>query len=191
MGGQFLDVVESARSWDGVSTQDQIERAERVIRYKSAKYTVEHPLLVGATAGGAAADDVSALSRYGLDLGQAFQLRDDLLGVFGDPAATGKPAGDDLREGKRTVLVAHALAGTDDAGRALIADRLGDPGLQVTEVEALRSVIVDSGAVDAVEAEITRLADSARMALKSATGLTTEGVEVLDALIDSSTARAH
>jgi geranylgeranyl diphosphate synthase type I len=191
MGGQFLDVVESARSWDGVSTQDQIERAERVIRYKSAKYTVEHPLLVGATAGGAADDDVSALSRYGLDLGQAFQLRDDLLGVFGDPAATGKPAGDDLREGKRTVLVAHALAGTDEAGRALIAGRLGDPGLQTHEVEALRVVIVDSGAVDAVEAEITRLADSARMALKSATGLTREGVEVLDALIDSSTARVH
>ena len=70
----------------------------------------------------------AALSRYGLDLGQAFQLRDDLLGVFGDPAATGKPAGDDLREGKRTVLVAHALAGADDAGRELVETAPRRPG---------------------------------------------------------------
>jgi geranylgeranyl diphosphate synthase type I len=191
MGGQFLDVVESARSWEGMSTHEQIERAERVIRFKSAKYTVEHPLLVGATAGGACADDVAALSRYGLDLGQAFQLRDDLLGVFGDPVATGKPAGDDLREGKRTVLVAHALAGADSAGRALIERRLGDPGLQADDVEDLREAITASGAVDTVEAEITRLADTARTALKSTQGLTAEALDILDALIDSSTARVH
>ena len=80
-----------------------------MIRYKSAKYTVEHPLLIGATAGGAPAATCGRLSDYGLALGEAFQLRDDLLGVFGDPEATGKPAGDDLREGKRTVLVAQAL----------------------------------------------------------------------------------
>jgi geranylgeranyl diphosphate synthase type I len=191
MGGQFLDVVESARSWDGMSTQERIERAQHVIRFKSAKYTVEHPLLVGATAGGASVEDVAALSRYGLDLGHAFQLRDDLLGVFGDPAATGKPAGDDLREGKRTVLLAHALAGADDAGRTLIERRLGDPGLREDDVAALRCAITDSGAVDAVEAEITRLAGTARMALKSRTGLTAEALDVLDALIDSSTARIH
>jgi geranylgeranyl diphosphate synthase type I len=191
MGGQFLDVVESARSWDEVPTQQRIERAERVIRYKSAKYTVEHPLLIGATAGGASGDDLAALSRYGLDLGHAFQLRDDLLGVFGDPATTGKPAGDDLREGKRTVLVAHALAGTDEAGRRLVGERLGDPMLGVDDIEALRRVISDSGAVDAVEADITRLADSARTALKSTSGLTVEAVDVLDALIDSATSRQH
>ena len=76
MGGQFLDVVESVRSWEGLSTAERIERASRVIRYKSAKYTIEHPLLIGATAGGAGQDDLAALSRYGLDLGHAFQLRD-------------------------------------------------------------------------------------------------------------------
>ncbi len=191
MGGQFLDVVESARSWDGMETDERIARAERVIRYKSAKYTVEHPVLIGASAGGAGADDLAALSAYGLDLGQAFQLRDDLLGVFGDPATTGKPAGDDLREGKRTVLVAHTLAGTDDAGRDALARGLGDADLDDGTVEALRAVITDSGAVAAVEADITRLAGSAREALKSATGLTDDGAEVLDALIDSATSRTY
>jgi geranylgeranyl diphosphate synthase type I len=191
MGGQFLDVVESVRSWDGMTTKERVERAERVIRFKSAKYTVEHPLLIGATAGGATADDLASLSRYGLDLGHAFQLRDDLLGVYGDPGTTGKPAGDDLREGKRTVLIAHALAGTDDAGRALIEQRLGDPTLDATAVEALRRAITASGAVDAVEAEITRLAGSARMALKSTASLDSAARDVLDELIDSATARTY
>jgi geranylgeranyl diphosphate synthase type I len=190
MGGQFLDVVESVRSWEGLSTAERIERASRVIRYKSAKYTIEHPLLIGATAGGAGAADLAALSRYGLDLGHAFQLRDDLLGVFGDPAATGKPAGDDLREGKRTVLIAHTLEGADAHGRAVVEAGLGRPDLDAAGVEAMRRVIVDSGAVDAVEAEIAGLADAARLALKSTSGLADEPLDVLDALIDFSTARS-
>lgn len=191
MGGQFLDVVESARSWDEVPTAERIERAERVIRFKSAKYTVEHPLLIGATAAGADEQDRAALSRYGLSLGHAFQLRDDLLGVFGDPAATGKPAGDDLREGKRTVLIAHALAGADEAGRSLLEDGLGDPALEAEAVERLREVIAASGAVDAVEADIARLAGQARMALKSTRDLEPEAVGVLDQLIDSATTRDY
>ena len=85
----------------------------RVLRYKSAKYSVERPLHVGAALAGGSPSTVEALSAYGLPLGEAFQLRDDLLGVFGDPEVTGKPAGDDLSEGKRTVLVALALAGLD------------------------------------------------------------------------------
>ena len=172
-------------------TDERVARAERVIRFKSAKYTVEHPLLIGATAGGADDDDLGALSRYGLDLGQAFQLRDDLLGVFGDPAATGKPAGDDLREGKRTVLVARALDGADDAGASLLESRLGDTGLDLAAVDELRAVIADSGAVDAVEADIARLADSSRMALKSTRRLDPAAVEVLDRLIDTATTREH
>jgi geranylgeranyl diphosphate synthase type I len=190
MGGQFLDVVESARSWDGLTTAERVERASRVIRYKSAKYTIEHPLLIGATAGGASEPDLVALSRYGLDLGHAFQLRDDLLGVFGDPAATGKPAGDDLREGKRTVLIAHTLEGADERGRAVMEAGLGRPDLDEQGVAEMREVIVGSGAVDAVEAEIARLADAARLALKSTSGLAGEPLDVLDALIDFSTARS-
>lgn len=190
MGGQFLDVVESARPWAGLPTEERLERARRVIRFKSAKYTIEHPLLIGATAGGAGADDLTALSRYGLDLGHAFQLRDDLLGVFGDPASTGKPAGDDLREGKRTVLIAHTLAGTDERGRELVETGLGRPDLDEDGVATLREVIVASGAVDAVEAEIAQLADAARLALKSTSGLEAAPVDVLDELIDFSTARS-
>jgi geranylgeranyl diphosphate synthase type I len=190
MGGQFLDVVESARSWEGLTTAERVERASRVIRYKSAKYTIEHPLLIGATAGGASEPDLAALSRYGLDLGHAFQLRDDLLGVFGDPAATGKPAGDDLREGKRTVLIAHTLEGADERGRAVMDAGLGRTDLDAQGVEEMREVIVASGAVDAVEAEIARLADAARLSLKSTSGLAGEALDVLDALIDFSTARS-
>ncbi|KGN40068.1 polyprenyl synthetase family protein [Knoellia aerolata] len=189
MAGQFLDVVDSVRPWDGLPAQERVARAQRVIRYKSAKYTVEHPLLIGAASGGLAGDDLAHLSSYGLDLGHAFQLRDDLLGVFGDPESTGKPAGDDLREGKRTVLIAHTLSGTDDAGRELLRSHLGRADLDTTAVDALRAVITDSGAVDAVEDEITALATRARTSLAAATGVSPDARPVLDALIDVSTAR--
>ena len=119
MGGQFLDLLESARGWDGLDLDARIASARKVIRFKSAKYTIEHPLLIGALVGGAPDGSLAPLSDYGLALGEAFQLRDDLLGVFGDPEATGKPAGDDLREGKRTVLVAHALDAASDTDREI------------------------------------------------------------------------
>ena len=102
MAGQYLDLLEQARG-------DRLGRAARCasLRYKTAKYTVERPLHLGAAlAGGGRGPARRVYSAYGLPLGEAFQLRDDVLGVFGDPAETGKPAGDDLREGKRTVLVA-------------------------------------------------------------------------------------
>ncbi len=188
MGGQFLDVVESMRPWSSVPAQERIDRATRVIHYKSAKYTVEHPVLIGALAAGVGGADLAALSRYGLDLGHAFQLRDDLLGVFGDPAATGKPAGDDLREGKRTVLIAHTLAGLEPVQRARVESMLGSD-LDEAGVEELRSLITWSGAIEAVEGEIARLALAARTALGEAGGLDPDGVAVLDALIDSTTAR--
>ncbi|WP_377642118.1 polyprenyl synthetase family protein [Oryzobacter terrae] len=189
MAGQFLDVVESMRPWTGVEAGERVERAGRVITYKSAKYTVEHPLLIGAATGGLDGEGTAALSRYGLDLGRAFQLRDDLLGVFGDPEATGKPAGDDLREGKRTVLLAHALAGADDGGRALLDQLVGRPDLDRDAVDELRGVIAGSGAVDVLEAEIGSLADSARAALASAASLEAEAREVLLGLVDVATAR--
>ncbi|HET7278172.1 MAG TPA: polyprenyl synthetase family protein [Dermatophilaceae bacterium] len=189
MGGQYLDVVESARSWTGLTTAERLERAHQVIRYKSAKYTIEHPLLIGATAGGAGSEDLEALSRYGLDLGHAFQLRDDLLGVFGDPVATGKPAGDDLREGKRTVLIAHALAGAEPDDATALEELLGRPDLGPREVERLRDIITGAGAVDAVESEIAHLAGAARLALKSTNLLDPAALDVLDRLIDTATAR--
>jgi geranylgeranyl diphosphate synthase type I len=190
MAGQFLDVVESMRPWAGLPDAERVDRAGRVIRYKSAKYTVEHPLLIGATVGGLGADGLAALSRYGLDLGRAFQLRDDLLGVFGDPGETGKPAGDDLREGKRTVLLAHALAGADGPGRGRVEALLGRPDLGDDEVRELRGIIAGSGAVDVLEAEIDRLATAARESLAAAPGLDDTARAVLDALVTTATARS-
>ena len=190
MGGQFLDVLEAARGWERSTAAERIARARHVIRYKSAKYTVEHPLLIGATAAGAGAGDLASLSRYGLALGEAFQLRDDVLGVFGDPDQTGKPAGDDLREGKRTVLVAEALdTGGPDAA-ALFDKLLGQPDLDGAQVAQLREAITSTGALARVEASIDRLAAQARHQLATATGLTAEGAATLEALIGLSTARS-
>ena len=190
MGGQFLDVLESARGWEHLSTAERVERARRVIRYKSAKYSIEHPLLIGATAAGVGEQDLEALSAYGLALGEAFQLRDDLLGVFGDPAETGKPAGDDLREGKRTVLVAETLDTAGPSGVAVVEKLLGLADLDVAGVEELRGVIVASGALDRVEARIGDLATAARVDLAATTELSDEGRGVLEALVDFTTARS-
>lgn len=190
MGGQFLDVLESARGWDELTTDQRVARARTVIRYKSAKYSIEHPLLIGATAAGVSAQDHDALSAYGLDLGEAFQLRDDLLGVFGDPAHTGKPAGDDLREGKHTVLVALALDQASPSTVTLFDKLLGKPDLDEPGVDELRDAIAASGAPARVEQMILDLSASARTALHTTTGLTNEGQEALEALIEATTARS-
>src|SRR5262245_9945346 len=139
IAGQFLDVSVQARG------AADVETAMTVLRYKSAKYSIERPLHIGATLAGGGASELAELTAYGLPLGEAFQLRDDLLGVYGDPAATGKPAGDDLVEGKRTVLVALALdeATAEEAGRLDAA--LGTP-LTDDDVAELRGIIDSSGA---------------------------------------------
>ncbi|MDO5501701.1 MAG: polyprenyl synthetase family protein [Actinomycetia bacterium] len=166
MAGQFLDVVESVRPWASLPGEERMQRADRVIRYKSAKYSVEHPLLIGALAASAGTEQVAALSRFGLDVGRAFQLRDDLLGVFGDPSVTGKPAGDDLREGKRTVLIAATLDRVEPEGAQRLIAGLGqgDPGT----ISELQSLIAGSGAVQAVEAQIEALTSAALLALGQA-----------------------
>ncbi|GGB20728.1 geranylgeranyl pyrophosphate synthase [Flexivirga endophytica] len=189
MGGQYLDVVEAAQTWDGVPTEERIERARKVIRFKSAKYTIEHPVLIGATCAGADEATLSALSDYGLALGEAFQLRDDLLGVFGDPEQTGKPAGDDLREGKRTVLIAFALQGMDPADLQRFRAVFGDPDIAPEDVTWLRDQCVRTGAVDQTEKLIAARADAARAALDTAR-LTADGHDALVELIDISTARS-
>lgn len=166
MAGQYLDLLEQVEGSDPGA--GPVERAMRVARYKSAKYTIERPLHLGAALAGAAPALVSAYSSYGLPLGEAFQLRDDVLGVFGDPAETGKPAGDDLREGKRTVLVAAALDVATPAQAAVVRRLLGDPALDVDGVDDLRSVLVDTGALDRVEALVDERTDAALTALASA-----------------------
>ena len=161
IAGQFLDVTVQAR---GVADVDQ---SMRVLRYKSAKYSVERPLHVGAALAGAGPDMFEALTRFGLPLGEAFQLRDDLLGVYGDPESTGKPAGDDLTEGKRTVLVALALERADAGDAKRLDEALGTP-LAVSEVAHLRRIIDDSGAHAEVERRIAELTTRSLAALDEA-----------------------
>ena len=153
------------------------------MEYKSARYTVQRPCQIGAALGGGDDQLYYALAAYGSPLGRAFQFRDDLLGVFGDPQLTGKPAGDDLREGKRTVLVAHAFGRADEAGRRLLVRRLGDPQLDDAGVAELQDVIVRSGARDEVEAMIS---EGHERALKALAGveITEEGRVALVALAD-------
>ncbi len=158
IAGQFLDVSVQARG------RASVDQAMTVLRYKSAKYSIERPLHVGAALAGAGPDTLALLSAFGLPLGEAFQLRDDLLGVFGDPATTGKPAGDDLVEGKRTVLVAMTLdaASAEDAARldAALGTALGE-----AEVADLRAIIDRSGAREQVESLIGELTERALAAL--------------------------
>lgn len=148
MVGQFLDVRAEVIPLD----DDRIsERAWEVLSFKSAKYSVEQPLLLGAALGGASDEQLAALSRFGLPLGQAFQLRDDVLGIFGDPAATGKPAGDDIREGKRTVLIAESLRRMPAERREILAARLGVSDLSDAEVAETVTMLAEAGGLAAVE----------------------------------------
>jgi geranylgeranyl diphosphate synthase type I len=159
--GQYLDLVGTARGAVGQ------EGARRISLFKSGKYTVERPLHLGAALAGRLAELAVPLSAYGLPLGEAFQLRDDLLGAFGDTSVTGKPVGEDLREGKPTVL--HAIA-VERAGRAGASalQRYGAPDLGDDEVSTLQDVLVETGAVDRVEATIDELVAEAVAALERA-----------------------
>jgi geranylgeranyl diphosphate synthase type I len=148
--GQYLDILEE-RAWPDHPEAEQLARAHRVITYKSAKYSIEAPLAIGAALAGAEPGRIAALASFGLPLGIAYQLRDDLLGVFGDPAVTGKPAGDDLREGKRTVLVALARAALSAAERDRFDALLGASGLSDGQVTDLQETIRATGAVEEVE----------------------------------------
>ena len=170
MAGQYLDVLAQSRGPSVSTPHETLTQACTVLRYKSAKYTVERPLQLGAALATGRADGplADALSDYGLPLGEAFQLRDDVLGVFGDPAATGKPAGDDLREGKQTVLVALAAERATDAQAKALRAGLGDARLDEAGVEELRKIITRTGALAEVEERISELTRSALEALGSA-----------------------
>lgn len=189
MGGQFLDVLVSARGWEGYSTAQRVDQATRVIRFKSARYSIEQPLLIGARAAGAGREDLGRLAGYGAALGEAFQLRDDVLGVYGDPATTGKPAGDDIREGKRTLLLAYALDQAPVDVACFIDASLGDPDLTQAQVDEVRRVVRSTGALDRVERRITELSAQARCELSRVEVLTPDGGAVLDHLVDVATDR--
>ena len=195
--GQYLDIVAQAHplrqrapAIDSVRPNIELalDDASRVVEYKAARYTVQRPAQIGAALGGGDDELYYALGAYGSPRGRAFQFRDDLLGVFGDPQLTGKPSGDDLREGKRTVLIAHAYAHAGEAGQQLLVQRLGDPGLTPEGVAELQQVITESGARDAVEAMITEGYERAIKALQDA-DITAEGRAGLTALAEAAVRR--
>jgi len=161
--GQVLDILGS------VSGVRDVAQAERICRYKSGKYTVERPLHLGAAlAAPEHFDDLApVLSAYGLPLGDAFQMRDDVMGAFGDSATTGKPVGGDLREGKPTPLLARALAAAGPAQAKVLA-KIGRSELSDSDVADIQQVIVDTGALADLEATILRLTDEATTVIAAA-----------------------
>ncbi|MDQ1506837.1 MAG: geranylgeranyl diphosphate synthase, type [Actinomycetota bacterium] len=159
--GQALDLIGTAEA-----RRDQ-PMARRIACYKSGKYTVERPLHLGAALAGRLDELAEPLSAYGLPLGEAFQMRDDILGTFGDPAVTGKPVGEDLREGKPTPLLAIATARAGAAGRSLL-DRVGSPDLGDAEVAAIQTLLVETGAREETEHLVDQLAAEAVAALDKA-----------------------
>jgi geranylgeranyl diphosphate synthase type I len=159
--GQFLDVAGS------VQRVRDVVSAERICRYKSGKYTIERPLHLGAAIADPAGHGalLDGLSGYGLPLGDAFQMRDDVMGAFGDEAVTGKPVGGDLREGKPTPLLARAVANASPAQLAVL-ERVGAPDLGEAEVASIQQVIVDTGALAELESHIASLTEQAVTSLR-------------------------
>ncbi|MFD7665069.1 polyprenyl synthetase family protein [Streptomyces sp. NPDC059788] len=157
VAGQYLDLHGQ------VTASRSPVRAVRTARLKSARYSVERPLLLGAALAGADDRAAGALRSAGRCAGLAFQLHDDLLGVFGDPRETGKPSGDDIREGKLTYLTtvarARAEAAGDDGALGVLDAALGDPDLSAAAVDRVREVFVSTGARAALEDKVEVLAD--------------------------------
>jgi len=183
MSGQYLDLLRAAGGLPGP------EGALTVARYKSAGYTVQRPLHLGAAIAGAAPRVTESYTAVGLPLGEAFQLRDDVLGVFGDPRITGKSADDDLREGKRTLLIALAEEAADAGGRRLLAEALGNPDADPIRLDALRRLIESTGARARVERRIEDRTAMARAAIAGAP-IAEDARAALDALAVAATTRA-
>ncbi|WP_424465630.1 polyprenyl synthetase family protein [Pseudoclavibacter helvolus] len=163
--GQYLDLVEEV-AWPVVPIEDRASRAKTIAISKSARYSVEEPLVLGALLGGASDDLVAQIRAFGLPLGLAFQLRDDVLGVFGDEAVTGKPSGDDLREGKRTLMIAAAqeLASPEDSAR--LDELLGDQSVTHADIQWMQTLITESGGLQRTEDLISSSLDEALSGLR-------------------------
>jgi len=178
--GQYLDIVEE-NAWPTVAPEDAITRAQTVLTYKSAKYSIEAPLVIGASLAGANEATIQTLRAFAVPLGNAFQLRDDILGAFGDPAVTGKPVGDDLSEGKRTVLIAMAMRGLGQTEREALNAELGSSALSVEDISRIQSQLESTGARAAVEKMIDDEFNRAMSAITESS-LSTENKAMLRAL---------
>ena len=185
--GQYLDIVEEL-AWPVVTISDRAKRAVRIATSKSARYSVEAPMALGALLAGADPNTVAGLRRVGLPLGLAFQLRDDVLGVFGDSSVTGKPSGDDLREGKRTLIIAEVEVRASDSEREFFDHRLGQADLSADEIELMQHLIRTTGALDAVETQIEAWVEEGLTALESL-DLAPEVTALMKTLADRSVRR--
>ncbi|OXM47384.1 polyprenyl synthetase family protein [Amycolatopsis alba] len=163
--GQYLDVASVTRD---PAAPPRLSQALKAIRYKSVGYTIKFPLLLGGTLAGAPSKLLDTYSEFGLPFGEAFQLRDDLFGAFGDPRVTGKPNLDDFRAGKETALIALAVERANPAQAKVITRLYGKPDLGDADAETLREVLAATGAADAVEAMISERTDSALRILAEA-----------------------
>ena len=154
--GQFLDVLAQARHAADARTApaDVMKEVRRVVEFKTARYTVVRPLQLGASLAGGSPPVLDALEAYGSAVGRAFQFRDDVLGIFGDAEVTGKPAGDDLREGKLTALLAQAVRLSGDSAADELIRLVDGSRLAESDIDRARQLIVESGALAAVEDEI-------------------------------------
>lgn len=156
MAGQYLDVLEENAA-PTRAPEEAVIRANRVMLYKTAKYSIEAPLLIGAAFAGASVDTRRSIGSFAIPLGLAFQLRDDVLGVFGDPKITGKPAGDDLREGKRTVLIGLTRETLAGSIRKIFDEMLSARELTTDQISFLQQTIVGAGALKKTEKMIEEL----------------------------------
>jgi geranylgeranyl diphosphate synthase type I len=182
IGGQYLELLLAQRR--GVSREEELME---ILRLKSGRYTAERPVQLGAILAGAPSSVRAELSRYGAAIGEAFQLQDDLLGMFGDVAAVGKPVGGDLREGKYTFLIHHAQQRSTPEERKRLEAALGDPNLEDSEVAAVQAILERSGARRIVSEMVTTRLDAAATALEAAevrSPLDPDGRDFLSGLID-------
>jgi geranylgeranyl diphosphate synthase type I len=180
IGGQYLELLVAQRR---AATEEELLR---VLRLKSGRYTAERPIQLGALLAGAPPALLSILSRYGTAVGEAFQLQDDLLGMFGDPGATGKPVDADLREGKFTFLIHHALATATPEQRRILEAALGNAEATAAQTTAAVRVLEETGAHEAVTAMVGERLRAARAALSELDRLelAADGRLFLEGLID-------
>ena len=178
IGGQYLELLVAQRR---AASEAELTR---VLRLKSGCYTAERPVQLGALLAGAEPAVIAELSRYGSAVGEAFQLQDDLLGMFGNADTVGKPVGDDLREGKFTFLIHHALAAATSEQREALEAALGNPGVTAGEVARVQAILQETGARAEVERMIGERLETARRALEGLDGLRSEGRLFLQGLVE-------
>ncbi len=177
IGGQYLELLVAQRR--SAREEDLL----RVLRLKSGRYTAERPIQLGALLARSPEPVCAQLSRYGTAIGEAFQLQDDLLGMFGDLGTVGKPVGEDLKEGKFTFLIFHALAAASPDQRRTLEAALGRPELTGADVARVQQLLEETGARDRVTAMVAERLRAAREAL-SGLDLRADGRMFLSGLVD-------